>query len=90
MNFQQVSAIKEQFAQAYMFSEPWSDYVNMVGISKVGLLDDTAEDEEKEDACIGVGLLKPLPPDLVLPTEYQGVKVYLMATGVIRPLQQTS
>jgi len=58
----------------------------MCGISKVGIKDKNAPADQKDDFCISVGLRNPLPPDLSLPSEYQGVRVLVEVVGEIHAL----
>lgn len=81
LSFKRVKKIVEQFAKEYMFQGPWSDYINGCGISKVGIKDADASENEKEDLCIVVSLCKQPPSNLTLPTKYKGVKVYAEVTG---------
>ncbi|QQG45590.1 MAG: hypothetical protein HYW89_01545 [Candidatus Sungiibacteriota bacterium] len=84
--FQEVERIKKQFEQEYFFAQPYSEYVNMCGIAKIGVRDKIVPIDVAGDFCILVGLRKPLPQNLSLPTEYQGVKVVVGVIGEIRPL----
>ena len=85
-SLQKVKRIKKQFEKKYFFTKPYLEYVNACGISKVGIQDKTAPIDISGDYCISVRLRKPLPKNLSLPTEYQGVKVFVQVTGEIRPL----
>ena len=82
---QEVKQIKKQFEQEYFLAQPYSEYVNMCGITKVGIKDKTAPVDTRDDLCIVVGLRKPLPKNLSLPSEYRGVKVFVQVIGEIRP-----
>ena len=82
--FEDVERIKNEFEKEYLFKAPFSAYVNVNSISKVGIKDKNAPAEQKNDFCISVGLRNALPPDLVLPEEYQGVRVFLRVSGEIR------
>jgi hypothetical protein len=86
LTIEQVKDIKKAFMQEYVFPVQWREYVNMCGISKVGIFNADASDEEKNNFCLKVGLLKPLPPDMSIPSEYQGINVFVEVTGEIRPL----
>ena len=84
--FEDVERIKKEFEKEYFFKEPFSAYVNMCGISRVGIKDKNAPAEQENDFCISVGLRNALPPNLVLPGEYQGVRVLMQLIGEIRAL----
>ena len=86
LSFEEVKRIKEEFQKEYFFKEPFSAHVNMCGISKVGIKDKKCSADQKNDFCISVGLRSPLPPDLLLPSEYHGVCVFVEVIGEIRPL----
>lgn len=86
LSFEEVKRIKEEFQKEYWFKEPFSVHVNMCGISKVGINDKNAPVDQKDDFCISVGLRNPLPLDISLPSEYQGVRVFVKVIGEIRPL----
>lgn len=64
-----------------MFKEPWKEYINLCAISTVGIQEKTIT--EKIELCITVGFRKPLLPDLSLPSEYKGVKVFTRVIGEI-------
>ncbi len=82
----EVTKIKEKFEEEYFFKAPFLEYVNMCGISAVGLQDKNAPPEEKDTLCISVGLRKPLEGNLWIPDEYQGVRVFVRVIGEIRAL----
>jgi hypothetical protein len=86
LSFEEVQRIKEEFQKEYFFKEPFSAHVNMCGISKVGIKDKNSPADQKDDFCISVGLRNPLPSDISLPSEYQGVRVLVQVIGEIRPL----
>jgi len=86
LSFEEVKRIKEEFQKEYFFKEPFSAHVNMCSISKVGIKDKEYSVDQRDDFCISVGLRSPLPPDLSLPSEYQGVRVLVEVIGEIRPL----
>ena len=86
LSFGDIKRIKGEFENEYFFKEPFSAHVNMCGISKIGVLDKNSPTDEKDDLCISVGLREQLPLDLVLPEEYQGVRVLVRVIGEIRPL----
>lgn len=82
--FEDVERIKKEFQGEYLLRESYSEYVNMCGISTVGIKDKNAPADQEKDFCISVGLRSPLPPDLTLPTEYQGVRILVEVIGEIR------
>ena len=84
LSFEDVERIKKEFEKEYFFKEPFSAYVDMCGISKVGIKDENAPANQKNDFCISVGLRSPLPPNLVLPEEYKGARVFVRVSGEIR------
>jgi len=82
-----VNQVKEEFQEEYLFKEPlFSLYVNTCGISKVGIRDKNALIYQQDDFCISVGLRSPLPPDLLIPKEYRGVRVFVRVIDETRPL----
>lgn len=86
LSFEEVKRIKEGFQKEYFFKEPFSSYINMCSISKVGIKDKDALTDQKDNFCISVGLRNSLPANLSLPSEYQGVRVFVEVIGEIRPL----
>lgn len=66
LSFKDVERIQEEFQKEYVFPSPWNTYVNMCGISFVGIQDKNARDEDTENFCISVGLRQPLPETLSL------------------------
>jgi len=82
--FEDVERIKKEFQEEYFFRESYLAYVNMCGISTVGINDKNTPTDQEKDFCIYVGLRKPLPPDLTLPEEYKGVRVLVKEIGGIR------
>lgn len=83
LSFNEVLERKERFEKAYFFTEPWIKYVNMCGISRVGIKEPDAPLQERDDYCISVGLISPLPPELSLPTTYEGVRICVQIIGPI-------
>ena len=86
LTFEQVKGIQKAFIQEYMLPVEWRRYVNMCGISTISILNADAPDEEKNNLCLKVGLIKPLPPNMSIPLEYQGVKVFVEIIGEIKLL----
>ena len=82
--FDQVKDIKKAFTKEYMFPVPWRHYVNLCSISKIGILNANAPEEEKNNPCLRVGLVKQLPPDMNIPSEYRGIKVFVSIVGEIK------
>ena len=96
---EKVTEIKEEFEQIYMFSEPWSEYVNMCGITDRVIAETDWRDgvpgrentrqallaagENPDELCIRVGLRKPLPEELSLPEIFKGIRVYVILIGEI-------
>lgn len=80
-----VKQIKGEFQHDYG-RLPYSDYINSYGISKVGIQDGHSMDPDKDDLCISIGLSKPMPAHLTLPSTYKGVRVFTKVVGIIRPL----
>ena len=79
--FKDVERIKKEFQEEYFLKEPYSAYVNICGISRVGIKDKNAPTDQEKDFCISVRLRNPLPPDIGLPEEYQGVRVLVEVIG---------
>ncbi len=68
--------IQKQFMGEYCQTPPWNEYINGVGISKIGIQDSNATENEKGGLCLYVMLRKPLPAGMNLPSKYQDIKVY--------------
>ncbi len=91
MREDQVNKIKEKFVKDYMMKEPYSGYINAVGISDVGLMEWVLGGRQgnpttTNELCLYVGLRKPLPDSMVLPQVYESLKVYVdPVVGEIRP-----
>ena len=75
MTFEQMKDIQQAFVQEYMLPAQWQRYVNMCSISTM-----------KNNLCLEVRLLKPLPPGMSIPLKYRGIKVFVRVTGEIKPL----
>lgn len=86
LSFEEIKRIKEEFQKEYSLKEPFLAHVNTCGISKVGIRDKNAPADQKEDFCISVELRNPLPSDIALPREYQGVRVLIEVIAEISPL----
>lgn len=85
------------FVQEYLKSEPFSEYVNHVGITwfavlewlkrgRAGSPDEVAEElknagQNPKELYLIVGLGKPLPDNLKLPDVYKGFKVFVVLMG---------
>jgi len=67
-----------------MLMEPWKQYVSMVAISKIGIKNPEASEDEKDLLCISVGFRKVPPFDLDFPTEWEGVRVCYQIIGEIQ------
>ncbi len=68
---------KKSFTNEYAHKKPYSDYINLVGISRID-----------GKPCIRVGLRAELPPNLSIPTVYQGFPVTVEVIGEIRACNQ--
>ena len=80
---QDMLRIQGEFEKEYRIKEPLSDYRNMCGITRVCMHDKNAPADQKNDFCIYVGLYDTLPENLVLPEEYQGVRVFVNVVGEV-------
>ena len=92
LSTEQIEPIKIQFVQDYLLREPYSNYVNMVGVSNLGMMQSQGEefdlnaDETLADLCIGVGFKEQPPEGLEFPTKFQGVRVFYQEFGELKPL----
>jgi hypothetical protein len=77
-------AIQGRFIRQYVRKKPYAPYVNGCGLSKVGLSD--RNQAVKGDFCIIVRLLRPLPRNLKLPSQFEGMKVLARVVGPVRSL----
>lgn len=84
-NYIEVKKAQKEVQQAYFYSNGFSDYVKAVGVSIVGVNDDTVQ-EGRGDYCLKVDLKQPLPENLKIPSEHNGVKIYtyLGATALFK------
>ena len=81
---EQARRVKEFCVNEFFAKPPFEDYVNGVGISKVGMTKPNASD--KDDFCVHVMLRKKLPRNLSIPIEKDGVQIYTEVVGEIRAL----
>lgn len=74
-----VEQILGEFVKTYFLedkSNPYREYVSLIAIYyRPRNFDDSVPEEEKSDPQILIGLLKPLPSELCLPTKYKGIRV---------------
>lgn len=86
-----VEKVNEEFVNEFMFQEPYSEYINMVGISTVAIQSRPTcapwNEDPQPELCLSVGLRKELPEDISLPDTYKGVKVFVKVVGEFRPLK---
>lgn len=78
---EEIISIKEEYIKDYFEKEPYKQYINGVGISnlrlRVGKEGITLkEGETLDDYCLNVYLIKSLPEDITLPSEYKSVRVF--------------
>lgn len=69
---------KRQFLNKYS-SSAYGKYLRGVGIG-------FSNREDPDEIHLAVRLVKPLPPNLALPTTYKGFRVETKVIGKIRPL----
>lgn len=92
LSIKQLRPIKEEFEQKYLFSEPYSQYANGCGISKLKVRRIIKENfelrdgESLEDLCLSVMFEREPPKDLEFPSEYKGVRVFYDVVGEIKLL----
>lgn len=91
LSMDEVRKIKKEYVQEYFFKEPYSNYINSCGISKLAIKNRNnniklEDGEELSDLCIGVGFEKEPPKDLDFPDKYKGVRVFYEVIGEIRAL----
>jgi len=93
LSMEQHNIVKQEFAQKYLFQEPFSNYVNLVGTSSLNAMQrrgekfDLKAGETLDDLCIGVGFKEQPPENLEFPTDYKGVRVFYEIMGEIVPLK---
>jgi len=86
-----IEQLKEAYVSKYMDQKPWSEYINGVGISKVGLQLELQKgytprnDGTLDNLCLSVTLRREIPDDLRLPEKFQEVSVYYKVVGEIVP-----
>lgn len=94
---QEVNRIKEEFVQTYMMKKPWNEFVTMVGLTQRTIVEwsnrgrkGSPEEVRKEleqagenpnEWFIHVGLKRPLPENVSLPTVFKDIKVYSEVVG---------
>lgn len=85
--------IKKKFEEKYFLKEPYSNYVNGCGISKLRIAQmiigeelTLKKGETLEDLCLSVTLEEQPPSDLELPKEYKGVRIFYEVVGKIKLL----
>lgn len=85
-----VEQILGEFVKTYFLEDknsPYREYVSLIAIYyRPRNFDDTVPEEEKFDPKILIGLLKPLPPELCLPTKYKGIRVFVKVVGLSQAL----
>ena len=76
---------KKAFEAEYIGKPGTNPNIMGWGISKVGIMDPTAQDEQKDDYCIIVLLRVAIPEgQSPFPAEYKGVKVFTKVVGEIK------
>ncbi len=87
--YEEARELKEAFIQDF-WRDPWAEYINGTGISRVKRHDSTAVGN-LEDFCLSVSLRKAFPDDLSLPVEYSAnnktIRVYSTVVGEIKALR---
>lgn len=87
LSFDEAKEVQNQFIEEYADKNPYEEYINGVGISKVYLKKDERNyTGSLDDLCLIVNLLKELPTHLTLPKTYQGMHVFYQVIGEIRAL----
>lgn len=79
--FVEVRKISKEYWKKFDLDPVWGPFIGSVGISKIGMFQLDASDNQKDDYCLVVGLIKAIPPDLTLETEIQGVRVFTRMGG---------
>lgn len=74
VSLEQARAVAVFCIDEYFGKKPYDDYVNGVAISLVNHM--KPEAPNGEDHCVSVMLREELPPDLSIPNEKDGVKIY--------------
>ena len=86
-----VKVVLDDYVKEYMLTSPYDKYVNLVGISTVGLQKGKygkSSDSTLEELCLSVGF-RENPPKKIrkeLPEVYKGVLVFYELIGEIKPL----
>lgn len=99
VNRERAEKAQNEFAEAFAFKEPWSNYVNVVGLTKRFMVEwikngqkgspESVKDSlaklgrDPDEWTISVGLRRTLPDDLVIPSEYKGIPVNIDVIGEI-------
>ncbi len=87
LSFDEAKKVKKEFIEEYANKNPYEEYINGVGISKVGVKKDERDDiGSLDDLCLSVYLLKELPTNLTPPKTYQGMHVFYKVVGEIKAL----
>ncbi len=81
--FDEVRKISKEYWNKFDLDPAWSPFIGSVGIFKIGKFQPDVSDDQKDDYCLVVGLLKELPPDLNLETEFQCVRVFTRVIGPV-------
>ncbi len=87
-----VAKIKREFLRKYT-TPPYDRYVNGCGISSLRIMRkqfnyvfDIKDDKEMNALCLLVTLKEQAPPNLPVPSQYKGLKVFYETVGAIRTL----
>jgi len=83
----EIISIKKEFQKEYFLKEPYLQYVNGCGISRLGKVKQEdfklKDGETLDDLCILVTLSKKAPKEVYLPSEYKGIRVFYEVVGPI-------
>jgi hypothetical protein len=67
--------LMERFTELYN-APPLDGYISFFALSTVGAESADSPESERADACIVVRLREPLPREVEIPAEFEGVKVF--------------
>lgn len=79
--FNAANTAKDSFLRMYFLLEPDAAYLAGIDILKIGSLDSTVPENEKDDYCMVVNLHKGFPYGEILPSQYHGIRVFYRTKG---------
>ncbi len=86
MKSDEQSVVQREFERLYMFSKPFSDYVNGVSLQRISnlfYLSKIPEGKKPDELCLYVVLRNELPQGIELPSDYRGLTIVSRVVGGI-------